>query len=362
MSANVLYAMWIHTITQLWPAERKTRRQNLALLVASLSLRGSVHLSRIANALPCAGRLLSRAKRLDRFLENPAFTVQEWYEPLAQHLLAGSGTGPPLRLILDATQVALQHQLLLVSLAYRKRVLPLAWEWVPYRKGRTPAALQVRLLEQVARWLPPGAQVILIGDADFGTSTLILWLQQQGWQYVLRQTSAIQVRPHAEAAWVSFDTLAERGVTRWREGWFSVEDQPVRTNLVAHWESAQPEPWLLATNLPTCAQALGMYRRRMWTEESFGDLKGHGLHLDESHLRDAAKLDRLTFAVFLLYLQFLTEGAHVLRSSLRRQFDRPDRRDLSVFQLGLRRWQWCLANERDFKILFNPFLFHQTVR
>ena len=357
MSANRIYATWFRLITQLWPAERKTRRQNLALLVAGLVVSQSVFLSRVANALPNPVQLLSRTRRLDRFLENPAFCVRAWYEPLVRPLLARPPAEQPLRLILDATHIAFAHQLLLVSLAYRRRVLPLAWEWVPYSRGRTPATQPLRLLRYVATLLPPGAAVLLIGDAAFGSAPLLRWLDQQGWQYVLRLNGRVQVRPHPAAAWIAFRRLARRGERHWRPGWFSIEKQPVQANLVAYWQASAAAPWLLITNLPTCAQAVRQYGRRMWTEETFGDLKGHGFHLDQSHLRDAEKLSRLAFAVFLLYLQFLTEGTRVVCQGLRAQVDRADRRDLSLFQLGWRMWQRLAVNDGSFLILLNPFRF-----
>ena len=43
------------------------------------------------------------------------------------------------------------------------------------------------------------------------------------------------------------------------------------------------------------------YRRRVWLDELFGDLKGHGFDLEASHLRHRERLSRLTLAVVLLY-------------------------------------------------------------
>ncbi|WP_165774621.1 hypothetical protein [Candidatus Viridilinea mediisalina] len=53
--------------------------------------------------------------------------------------------------------------------------------------------------------------------------------------------------------------------------------------------------------MPTANATLRAYRRRMWLEELFGDLKGHGFDLERSHLRHFARLSRLTLAVVLLY-------------------------------------------------------------
>ena len=98
----------------------------------------------------------------------------------------------------------------------------------------------------------------------------------------------------------------------------------------------------MATNLPTRRAALQAYRRRMWIEELFGDLKGHGFDLERSHLRHFARLSRLTLAVVLVYDWLMTSGTRVIKRGLRSQVDRHDRRDLSIFQIGLRWVYRCL--------------------
>ena len=67
-----------------------------------------------------------------------------------------------------------------------------------------------------------------------------------------------------------------------------------RVNLLAYWQVGEKEPWLLSTNLTTAAETVRTYRRRMWTEELFGDLKGHGFDLASTHLDQFARLSRLT--------------------------------------------------------------------
>ena len=91
---------------------------------------------------------------------------------------------------------------------------------------------------------------------------------------------------------------------------------------------------------------LQAYSRRMWIEEMFGDLKGHGFDLEATMLRHAEKLSRLTLAVALLYVWSISIGTKTIRNSQRDQVDRKDRRDLSIFQIGLRFIERLLINLR----------------
>src|ERR687897_946870 len=94
MPVNHLYATWFEFFTQLLPQERITRVRNLAWLISGIALSRSVWLSHVAAVLPSNARLLSVVKRLDRFLENPAFTVRTWYEPYVRQLLHARGAQP----------------------------------------------------------------------------------------------------------------------------------------------------------------------------------------------------------------------------------------------------------------------------
>jgi hypothetical protein len=74
----------------------------------------------------------------------------------------------------------------------------------------------------------------------------------------------------------------------------------------------------------------------MWIEEMFGDLKGYGFDLESTMLRHFSRLSRLTLAVAFLYVWLLSNGGKFIRIGLRHLVDRTDRRDLSLFQIGLR--------------------------
>jgi len=71
--------------------------------------------------------LVSTTRRLSRFLDNPAVNVREWYRPIAEHWMQAQWRClGEIRLIVDGTKVGFGHQLLMVSLAYRKRAIPIA--------------------------------------------------------------------------------------------------------------------------------------------------------------------------------------------------------------------------------------------
>ena len=99
-----------------------------------------------------------------------------------------------------------------------------------------------------------------------------------------------------------------------------------------------------SANLPDHKMALKYYRLRMWCEEMHGDFKKHGFDLESTMLRDFLRLSRLTLAVALLYVWLISVGGRTIHQGLRHLVDRHDRRDLSIFQIGLRFIQRRLTN------------------
>ena len=86
----------------------------------------------------------------------------------------------------------------------------------------------------------------------------------------------------------------------------------------------------------------------------FCDFKKHGFDLDSIMLRHFLCLSRLTLAVALLYVWLISVGGRTIRDGLRHLVDRNDRRDLSIFQIGLRFIERRLTNALSFRIpLFN---------
>jgi hypothetical protein len=355
MSADQLYDTWFRRIKELLCTERITRVRNLVWFMVGLSLSRSVHLSQIAAKLPLQARLLSKVQRLTRLLQNGAFQVRPWYRPLVQPLLAQVAKCGPIRLIIDASKVSAHHRLLMVALAYRKRALPIVWTWVNSGRGHSSAIKQLALLSYVQRLLPEHAQVVLVGDCEFGSTPLLQQVKKWHWQYVLRQKGNTQVCVSVQNRWQQFaDLVRAKDEPCWYpHALFTLE--LCHTSLLTYWKSGQPEPWLLATNLSQPQAALAAYRLRMWIEEMFGDWKGHGVDIEKTRLHHVARLSRLTLAVALWYMWHLSEGSRAIKNGERYLVDRKDRRDLSVFRIGMYTLDRCFASRAACTVHLIPY-------
>jgi hypothetical protein len=336
-------------VRQLWPNQRVTRVRNFAWLLVGIYHSRSVHLSKVAGRIPGLTQLPSKTRRMSRFLDNRAVQVREWYSPVAHGWLRYvAETVGEIRLVVDGTKIGFGHQLLMIGVAYRRRVIPIVWTWVPFVKGHSSTDTQLARVAYVHQLIPLGIPVVLVGDSEFGIVPVLKQLDAWAWTYVLRQKSNHQVKQRVRDPWQAFgDQIQHPGHSRWLGRAWLTKKFAYRGYLLAHWQAGEKEPRLLATNLASKRETLRTYRRRMWIEETLGDLKKHGVDLESTHLHHFLRLSRLTLVVALLYVWLITAGQHTIQRGQRHWVDRRERRDLSIFQIGWRMIEWRLTNELD---------------
>ena len=353
MPINETYRTWKARICELRPKQRITHIQNFVWLVVGIYHSHSVNLSRVAGKVISDAKNVSTVRRLSRFLANEAIHVRSWYKPVAKAWLASQFERVgEVRLIVDGTKVGFCHQLLMVSLAYRRRAVPIAWTWVKYVRGHSPAKQQVSLLKYVQSLLPKGAPVFVVGDSEFGSNSVLRQLEEWHWFYVLRQKGNTGLWLDEKTGWQKMeDLVSQAGQSAWCPNAYLTERHLHPVSALIHWQIGEKQPWCLATNLPDPALTIRYYGRRMWTEEMFGDFKKHGFDLETTMLRHASRLSRLTLAVAFLYAWLLSVGSRTIRAGLRHLVDRKDRRDLSIFQIGLRFIDRKLLNLRPISAL-----------
>ena len=353
MPINHQYHTWFKRIQELRPKQRVTQVRNFVWLLVGIHQSRSVTLSRIAGKIPGQAKLLSTVRRLGRFLGNPSIRVRSWYAPIARQWLGAQFRHlGEIRLIVDGTKIGFGHQLLIVCLAYRKRAIPIAWTWIKHVRGHSSTRKQLALLAYVRSLIPAEAAVFLVGDCEFGAVAVLQQLDSWHWFYVLRQKSDSCVWFSEQQGWQTFGSRVKKaGQSVWLGTGYLTINHIYQVNLLVHWKSGEKEPWCLATNLPDKRMSLRLYARRPWIEEMFGDFKKHGFNLEKTKLCHFQRLSRLTLAVAILYVWMVSTGTRTVHSGKRHLVDRNDRRDLSIFQIGLRMIERCLTNALPFKIL-----------
>jgi hypothetical protein len=324
------------------PTGHRERHLNtLVAMICGLTGGQHAHLSTMADHAPSGGAdQVSVVTRFQRWLKHDAHTLDGWFLPVAQALLANLAH-QPLVLVMDGSVVGRGCVALMLSVVYQGRALPLAWVVVEGTKGHFPQATHCALLEQIAPLIPPMADVTLLGDGEFDGTALQAALRKLHWSYVCRTAPNIVMTVYGQERHIG-DLAPTRGeLLAVRPAWMTATHYgPV--SILAIWEAAYDAPLYLVTNMLDLDAALALYRQRAHIETFFADQKSRGFHLHKSHLRDPTRLARLLIAACLAYLWIVYLGVCVLQDGWLKRLHRRDRCDLSLFRLGLRLLARCL--------------------
>jgi hypothetical protein len=277
------------------PSQRKTQREKLALLVATMLDARSANLMALAASLPRpAERADMRYQWIARFIDNDRVVSDVVMQPFAREVLARAAAGGQVVLIMDQTKASDRHQILMLSLRFGERALPLAWR-VEATQGAIGFAVQKQLLDAITPWLPPQAEVCLMADRFYGTPDLIALAIAKAWGYRLRLKSNLRVDMDGHKT-----SLAEH-VTDKRPYLTNVAltHRRIVTNIGIINEPGHDEPWIIAmSDTPGYVTTLD-YTARWGIEPMFSDFKSRGFGLEQSQLRTPERLARLLLVMSL---------------------------------------------------------------
>jgi hypothetical protein len=277
------------------PGQRKTQRDKLAVLVATMLDARSANLMVLAASLPRpVERADMRYQWISRFIDNDRVVCDEVMQPFAREVLARAAAGGRVTLIMDQTKASDRHQILMLSLRFGERALPLAWR-VEATEGAIGFAVQKDLLDAVTPWLPLQAEICLMADRFYGTADLIALAIAKGWGYRLRLKSNLRVDLGGHKT-----SLAEH-VTDKRPYLANVAltQRRIVTNIGIINEPGHDEPWIIAMSDPPGYLTTLDDSARWGIEPMFCDFKSRGFGIEQSQLRAPERLARLLLVMSL---------------------------------------------------------------
>jgi len=168
----------------------------LAMMITGIVLSKKAQLSEMSSEIPSPAKDKSLEMRMRRWVKHEQLDADLIFLPFVVQILQALAQNP-LVLVMDASQVGRGCMVLMVGVVYKKRALPVVWLVYRGKKGHTTAARHIEVLEKLQQLIPAEAEVVLLGDAEYDTTDMLLWLQAQtAWPYVLRTSPQIYV--HSE--------------------------------------------------------------------------------------------------------------------------------------------------------------------
>lgn len=125
-------------------------------------------------------------------MRHDAVTPEWLFLPFARALLMGLAH-TTLTLIVDGSTIGRGCVVLMASVVYRGRAIPIAWLVVRGKKGHLAQATYCQLIQQLKTLMPPAMDVTVLGDGEFDGTTLQATIRALGWHYVCRTATNIVV-------------------------------------------------------------------------------------------------------------------------------------------------------------------------
>jgi hypothetical protein len=288
------------------------------------------HRATLALQIPLPGQRESLIQRARRYLKNAQVQVTQCYAPWLRNLL-GHWPGCECCLVMDRTDIEHDVSILLLGVAYRKRLLPLVWQVLPF--GASGEAAQVTLLRYIQPFLP-AVRTCFYADCEFRSVKVQDVCRHYDWHWQVGLKGDLHFC--ANGAWQPLYALGlQLGERRYRQNVLINKSQPFGpVNLIADWATTQETPRYWALDLPADAQAWRRGRKRYWIEPANRDYKSHGFDLETSKLTDPARLNVLLLAMAITTLWLIHVGDWLIRSGRRPELMPAGEPDYSLFRLG----------------------------
>ena len=319
----------------------------LALVIVGISQSVSAQLGKIARALPLDTTQDAKEQRIRRLLDNERITQADQYQPLAKAALSGL-KGQRVQLLIDRVLLQDRHNILVVSVAFRRRSIPLVWKALDHR-GQSGFADQQALLEQALAVLPERVRVSVHGDSEFRSQQLFAWLRTLGHDAMLGVTGRTLLATTLGSAAQPLESwLRDRDTVVYLNEVYLTEAQIGPVNVLAWWDRDDEGKLIVRavmTNLPASWQTYLRGKRRMWIETVFRDWQSGGFHLDRSGIVDRERFARLLLPLVIAYVWFVSVGRWVVKKGYRKLIDDGEAQSwkYSLFQLGVG-WKERLAS------------------
>jgi hypothetical protein len=339
MPTSPLYDSTRTTLAARLPDVRGSQLDTLALIVVGITQSVSAQLGKIARAMPLDTTQYAKEQRLRRFLDNERITQADHYQPLVRDALIGL-KGQRVQLLIDRVLLHDRHNLLVVSIGFRRRSIPLAWKALDHR-GKSSLADQQAVLSQALAVLPERVRVTVHADSEFRARELFIWLRQQHCDAMLGVYGNTYVSLSADGPrQLLQDWLLDRATVVYLQHVYLTEAAFGPVSVIAWWVKDADGEWMVRgvmTNLSASWQTYQRGSRRMWIETVFRDWQSGGFHLDRCGITDRDRVARLLLPLAIAYLWLVSLGRWVVKRGYRCLIDDGEARTwhYSLFQLGV---------------------------
>ena len=204
----------------------------------------------------------------------------------------------------------------MVSVAWRKRALPVSWT-ILNKKGASNLSEQKQLLTPILVLLKE-YKIIVIGDREFHSAKLGEWLKKKKVAFILRQRKNTNIREKNGKYYPREERLVIPGRKTILTGVEVTLESPSDYNMVIYsqrkyGERKEQKVWYLLTNLSDAKEVVELYKKRWGIEAMFKDYKTGGYHIEDTKMKEE-RLEKMLIVVAIAYTIAVENGEKIKKS------------------------------------------------
>jgi hypothetical protein len=274
----------------------KCRLDCLGQIIQALFVVRTINLTQVASAFKSEVKEESSYRRVCRFFTGFTFDMSK----IVLLIFRLFPLGEKFSLILDRTNWKWGKtpiNILMLSIAYKGIGIPLFWV-VLNLEGNSCPEDRIDLLRRVIERLGVGRIEALLADREFVGTQWFLFLIEQKIPFVIRvkQNSIVKIGESGKLPigrlrkWLSRKKIVNHPINLWGLALYvSIEKR-----------RGAKEQMIIVSNCEL-EDPLGMYRRRWEIETMFGCLKNRGFRMEDTHITDPDKIERVVFVLAIAF-------------------------------------------------------------
>lgn len=345
-----IYGKVLKTLKSIQPKDIKghslRRVQKMAAMVTGMIRYQSSHLSKIGKGLPQRITAYGKEKAAKAFLSNKWTDVETHYFPFLEVILPTiieynlkSDNG--LHLVIDGSQIGNNHSVLMISMVYKKRSIPLVWIVKKQPKGHFEVEKHVDLFEQATELLTPficsNTSITILGDGEFDSIELLEFCKSKKWEYAIRTANNTLMYENNDAFKAKNLSVPQEHNSLFIK---DVEFTKKRFKYVNFllWHNAdfeQPLPIISSLDCPL--KIMEAYRKRYAIEALFKDLKSTSFNLHKTRLTKAYDISNLIMVAALAFNLLVLLANKFQHNPIRKEIlrTRKDRKEFSFYTFAI---------------------------
>lgn len=277
-------------------AWNQARIEFLSQFLIALLCKESVNLFKIAKAFQGSSQIESHYRRINRFFADYELD----YHQLCQFVISLFDLPSTWLLSIDRTNWKfgkLNINILMLSVCYQGMAIPLIWSFLD-KRGNSNTSERIELMEKFLLWFGLERIECLVADREFIGSTWLQWLQQQHIPYCIRVKKNHKIKAKSTQEFPIY-----RLFSGLKHKEYSILNQPkelmkVKVRVIGLKIEGQ---WLILITNSDPENALKRYKDRWQIETLFGCLKTRGFNLEDTHLNQHERINKLLALVVIAF-------------------------------------------------------------